>query len=184
MSFIASLFFGMLPEVLFFTIFLIFTKNLKEKRIKLFIMISIVYVLCIMISRFKLIYYIAFIFLVYIILKLLYKNKTQIIDIFVFSLATLYLTISSYICYELMVKGIIKSSFICYLLSRINLLFPFIFKSKFNKLYCNYCKLWNRNDKIKRPIKSITLRNISLICINAFIFFMNICALIKTGCFN
>lgn len=163
MSFIASLFFGMLPEVLFFVMFLIYTKNIKEKRMLLFILIVLAYILCIMISRFKLLYYIGFIILVYLILKLLYKKKTQIIDIFVFSLSTLYLTISSYICYQLMTKNIIQSSFICYLLSRISLLLPFIFKNKFNKLYLNYCKLWNRNDSERRKIKSITLRNISLI---------------------
>jgi hypothetical protein len=61
-----------------------------------------------------------------------------------------------------------------YSLDRIFLFMPFIFKNKFNLLYKKYCRLCNRNDKEDRPIKSITLRNISLIILNIFIFCLNI----------
>ena len=178
--FFVSLFLGMLPEVLYFTFFLIYTKDLKEKKLKLFFGIMIVYILCIMISLYKLLYYVVFIFLIYIVLKILYKQKAQIIDIFVFSIATLYLTLTSYICYQLMNNNIL-SSFVCYLMSRIFLIIPFIFKNRFNYLYKLYCGLWNRNDKEKRPIKSITLRNVSVIIINLLIFFINIGIIIKTS---
>ena len=47
-------------------------------------------------------------------------------------------------------------------------------REKFNILYEKYRKLWNRNDKEKRFIKSITLRNVSLISVNLFILLLNI----------
>lgn len=174
MKFILSLFVGMIPEVLYFTLFLIYTKNLKEKKIKLFLLIAIAYVLCIMISRYKILYYVSFIFLIYLILKLLYRKKTQIIDIFVIMYASFYLTLLSYLIYF---AHDFTSYLICYAINRILLFAIFVFRNKFNVLYQKYCKFWNRNDSIKRPMKSITLRNISLIVINCIIFFMNIICL-------
>lgn len=176
MYYLISIILGLIPEVLYFTLFLIYTKDLKEKRIKLFFLISIAYVLTVFIKQYILIYYLSFIILVYFILKLLYKNKTQIIDIFVISISTIYLTILSYICF-LFLNNDMSNYWLLYICDRIFLIFIFIFKNKFNILYKNYCKLWNRNDKEKRPIKSITLRNISLIVINFAIILMNILAI-------
>lgn len=176
MYYLVSILFGLIPEVLYFTLFITYTKNIKEKRIKLFLLMSVVYVLCIMINQYKTIYYISFIVLVYCILKLLYRQKTQIIDIFVFSISTIYLTLTSYLGF-IFFKQDLSNYYMLYIVARILLFLPFAFKSKFNILYQKYCKLWNRNDKEKRPIKSITLRNISLIIVNIVIFFMNIYAI-------
>lgn len=166
-----SIILGLLPEVLYFTLFLIYTKNIKEKRLRLGILIAVAYVLCMFIQRYQLFYYLLFIALVYLILKLLYRDKIQIIDVFVISSSTILLTIFSYLYF------IFKDYFNYYVLlamNRILLFLPFIFKDKFNMVYKKYCKLWNRNDNMKRPIKSITLRNISLIIINLLIFIINI----------
>lgn len=173
MYYLVSILFGLIPEVLYFTLFITYTKNIKEKRIKLFLLISIAYFLCMLVQQYNVIYYILLIALVYIILKILYKNKTQIIDIFVFSLSTIYLTLLA--CISLMLfTDDLSNYYILYFIARILLFVPFIFKNKFNVLYKKYCKLWNRNDKEKRPIKSITLRNISLIVINVTIFILNV----------
>lgn len=168
-----SILLGMIPEGLFFTLFLIYTKNLKDKRIKLFLLISLAYILCMFINRYKIIYYIFFIIFIYIILKYLYKNKTQIIDIFVISIIYLYLTLISVICFSF-VKEELNNYWIAMIINRLMLIIPFIFKNKFNFWYKRYCGLWNRNDKVKKPIKSITLRNISLIILNFLIFIINI----------
>ena len=176
MYYLTGIILGLLPEVLYFTLFLIYTKNLKEKRIKLFLLMSVIYILCIMINQYKTIYYISFIVLVYCILKLLYRQKTQIIDIFVFSLSMIYLTLLATFSLMLFTDDL-SNYYILYIIARILLFIPFIFKSRFNVLYQKYCKLWNRNDKEKRPIKSITLRNISLIIINVTIFIINIATL-------
>lgn len=171
-----SIILGLLPEVLYFTMFIICTKDIKEKKIRLGVLISIAYILCMFVQRYKVIYYILFIVLVYAILKLLYKKKTQIIDIFVFSLSFIYVSLVSYLGY-IFFKDDLSNYYIMYIIARILLFIPFIFKNKFNAIYRKYCSLWNRNDKMKRPIKSITLRNISLITINVAIFLMNLYAM-------
>lgn len=176
MYYIISILLGLLPEVLYFTMFLVYTKNLKEKKIKLFLLISIAYFLCLLIQKYKTLYYILFVVLVYLILKLLYKEKSQIIDIFAFSISTIYLTLLACIC-AIILKNDYSNYFLyysLYFISRVLLFGIFIFKNKFNIIYKKYCNLWNRNDNIKRPIKSITLRNVSLIMINVSIFILNI----------
>ena len=171
-----SILLGLIPEVLYFTLFIAYCKNIKEKRIKLFLFISLAYILCMFIQKYKIFYYILFIALIYIIIKLLYKNKTQIIDIFVLSIGLIYISLLSYFCYCFLDTNL-SNYYILMLIDRIFLYIPFIFKNFFNKIYNKYYRLWNRNDYIKGPIKSITLRNISLITINIAIFFMNLYAI-------
>ncbi len=177
---IISFILGLLPEVLYFTLFLIYTKNIKEKRLGLGILIAVAYVLCLFIQRYQVIYYFAFIGLVYLILKLLYRKKTQIIDVFVFSIIFGILCLLSTLCYFAGLAFNINY-YICYIILRILMFVPFIFRNKFNILYKKYCSLWNRNDKQKRAIKSITLRNISLILLNLFICAVNIVCLYITN---
>lgn len=168
-----SLLLGMLPEVLYFTLFIINVKSIKEKKFRLFFLVAIAYCLCLFIQKWQVLYYIALIVIMYIIMKLLYKEKTQIIDIFIVSLMCLWTTFLSFIML-LLLKDDYSNYWTLYTFDRILLYAPFVFKSKFNVIYKKYCKLWNRNDNEIRPIKSITLRNISLILLNCFIFFMNI----------
>lgn len=180
-NFIFSLIFGLIPETLYFTLFLIFAKNIKEKKIKLFLLISLSYILCIMTIRYKLLLYVVFIFVIYGILKILYKKKAMITDIFLFAISTLYLTIVSYLFYIFRNKFFIDG-FVSYVIIRLILFIPLILlRNKINEFYKIYCRFWNRNDKEKRPIKSITLRNVSLMGMNILIIIMNICALIKSG---
>ena len=106
-------------------------------------------------------------------MKIVYKVRTQIIDIFMIGVSYLWLSILSFILMYFTNKDLSNYAII-YFIQRILLFLPFIFKNKFNILYKKYYKLWNRNDNEKRPIKSITLRNISLILLNSIIFFLNI----------
>lgn len=166
---------GALPEVIFFSLYLIFIKQLKTKKILLSIMIFISYIVCIVLYRYVVINYIIFIICVYIILKVLYRNEIKIIDIFVFSIAFFYVSFISWICYF-----IIPNYYIAWFPNRILLFIPLFFQDKLRKMYEFYLCLWERNDAIKKPIKSITTRNISLFAINLFIFFANIvCLYIK-----
>lgn len=170
--FLIGLFLGMLPDTTYFTLFILYSKNFKEKRIKLFIGASLIYIFCIMISQYNLILYILFYILMYAFLKILYKNKVQIIDIFLILIASLFLSLISFLCFCL-VKEDFSNYYFCCILNKILIFVPFLFKNKFNEIYIKYCKLWNRNDSLKRPIKSITLRNISLIILNCFILISN-----------
>lgn len=171
MYFLLSIVLGLIPEVLYFTLFLIYTKNLKEKKVKLFLLIAIAYLINISLCEYNVIYNVIFVGLVYIILKMLYKKKTQIIDIFLIMFACCYLTLLS--CLVFFAKDS-TSYYICYSINRILLFVPFIFRNNFNNLYRKYYSLWNRNYEHKKPIKSITIRNISLILINCIIFIINI----------
>ena len=173
MYYVLSILLGLIPEVLYFTLFLTYTKNIKEKRIKLFILISIAYFLCILVQQWQTLYYILLIALIYFILKFLYKEKTQIIDVFIISSMCLWLTVLSFFLLLLLHKDY-SNFYPLYVIQRILMFTPLLFKNKFNILYKKYYKLWNRNDKEKRPIKSITLRNISVISLNMFIFILNI----------
>lgn len=172
-SFAMSLILGMIPEVLYFTLLLTNTKNLKDKKLKLFLLIMISYILCIMLVRHQILYYVIFMILIYLSLKLLYNKKTQIIDVFIIGLGSIYLTLINIVCLIFVNENYIVY-YVLLIINKILLFLPFIFKNKFNLLYKKYCSLWNRNDNIKRPIKSITLRNISLIALNTFVFVCNV----------
>lgn len=174
---IISLVLGLLPEVAFLTLFLIYTKNLKTKRIYLAIFISVIYLICMFIDKYKLYYYILFLVLIYIALKILYREKIQIIDSFVIGLGYSYICILASISLMLFTDDLSNYG-ILYIISRILLFLPFIFRKKFNELYEKYVTFWNRNDEIKKPIKSITLRIISLIGINLLVYIVDL-ALIK-----
>lgn len=171
-----SILFGLIPEVLFFTLFITCAKGIKKKRIKLFLLMSIAYIICMFIKTYKISYYILFVILTYIIIKILYKNKVQIIDVFIISIAFIYISLLSFICSLLLNYEYTNLTlyYFLYVIDRIFLFLPFIVKDKFNSLYKLYCKLWNRNDNEKRPIKSLTLRNLSLVIINISIFLGNI----------
>ena len=173
MYYVISILLGLMPEVLYFTLFLIHTKKLENKRIKLFCLIAISYFLCILVQSFQILFYMLLIALIYIILKLLYKKKIQIIDVFIISLSYFWVILLSFIMIFFLDDNY-SNYWMLYVINRILLFVPFIFKSKFNNIYKKYCSLWNRNDRQKRPIKSITLRNISLILLNSFVFFINI----------
>lgn len=171
MYYLLGILLGLIPEVLYFTLFICYTKDIKEKKIKLGLLISVIYVICILLDMYKILYYTLFMFLIYLVLKLLYKKQVQIIDLFVVGIAEGYLALLSLLIY------FPKNNFqyyICYIINRILLILPFIFRKKFNIIYKKYCSLWNRNYEKKQPIKSITLRNISLLSINLIILLINI----------
>ena len=172
-TFVLSLLLGIIPETIYTTLFLIYTKDLKEKKIILGILIGIAYTLCIMIIRFQILFYIIFLFVIYIILKLLYKEKTQITDVFIVALAYLWMSLLSFVLMFCVNQDYSNYYLIC-VINKALLFLPFIWKNKFNIWYKKYYSLWNRNDTIEKPIKSITLRNISLILLNSFVFFVNI----------
>ena len=47
-------------------------------------------------------------------------------------------------------------------------------RHKLNKWYKKICELWNRNDNVKRKIKSLTLRNITIVVFNCTFVLVNI----------
>lgn len=170
---IMNLLIGAIPDIIYITLSLIYFKNLKNKKIKLFIAIAFSYISCIMISQYNTLYYLMFFILCCIFLRFLYKEKFQISDVFLILFITLYLSLISIIVFQF-VKEDLSNYYILAVLSKLLLFIPFIFKNKFNLIYKRYCRLWNRNDKEKRHIKSITLRNTCMIILNCFLVISNL----------
>ena len=162
-------------EAIYFSLFLIFGKNIKNKRL-LFIGIMVFqYLILTTFIEFNVIFQIIYIFLSFINLKVLYKDKAQITDIFLFAVASIILIIISITCVAL--RYLFDTNYITVLIINRILLFGFLFliKNKINCLYRKYYNNWNRkeNGSVVK-IRSLTLRNISLIVFNLMFYIINI----------
>lgn len=170
-STIINIIFGILPETLYFTLFIIYSKKLKEKRILLFLLMFGEYVLLKIFIKFDVTFQIIYTFMTFLILKILYKEKVIVTDIFMFTLSSIILIIISFISY-MMIYCTLKIYIISYIINRI-LLFGILFlcKNKINIMYKKLNNIWNRNNKHK--IRSLTVRNISVIIFNLMFYIIN-----------
>ncbi len=160
---LVNAFLGMLPEVIFFVVFLTTCKNINKKRIKLLLLNILNYIGVGALTTYNIYSYVFLIIFQFIILKILYKEEVEYIDVFLISISHIYVFIIAIACYKL-----INNYYIAFIIDRILLFLPLLFKNKLTYLYQQYIKLWNRNENNK--IKSISLRNISLIGLNIFLF--------------
>lgn len=134
-NFIVSLLMGMLPEVLYFTLSICFIKDIKKNRLKLFSLLAIGYILLIMICRYQLLFYLGYIVYVYMVLKKLYKSK--VIDLFVVSVISSYLTLMSFLSFKL-----IETYMLAYVINRLMLFVPIcLLNYRLNDAYNVYCRL-------------------------------------------
>lgn len=170
---ILLLFLEKVCEAIFFSMFLILGKKLKEKRL-LFITIMIFeYIILTTVFQYNIWIQILYTFMSFVNLKVLYKEKAQITDIFLFAAASLILMIICGISY-FSIYFTIKNYYVSLILSRIFMIIFFIlFGDKINKKYISFYSLWNRH-KNKNKIRSLTLRNISIIVFNLMFYFINI----------
>ena len=165
---------GQIPEALYFTLFLIFTKQLKEKRILFAMLMVLEYILLLYILPYNIWSHILFFLINNILLKLLYKEECQITDVFTLSFASVILMVVS-IVISLMFKHNIIMTIIISRICLFGLVSSLNYKlSKIQKLYK---KLWNRNDKVKKKIKSTTFRAINLVMFNTMFYIINFCML-------
>lgn len=168
-------------EAIYFALFIIYGKNLKEKRL-LFIGIMIFeYLIFKSVIHYNVWFQILYTFMSFINLKVLYKEKAQVTDVFLFMVASVILMILGALIY-------LPVYFICnenvtlipYIMSLIinrTLMFSIIFllHKNINKFYKNFYKHWNRpNKKHNNKIKSLTLRNISVIIFNLMFCIINL----------
>lgn len=160
-------------EAIYFSLFLIYGKNLKEKRI-LFIGIMIFeYLLITKLIQYNIWIHISYIIMTYINLKVLYKEKAQITDIFLFAAASIILIIIGAICVA--TRFITHTNYFQVLILNRILLFTILFfiKDKIKLIYMKFYKKWNRHENTTN-IKSLTLRNISIIVFNLMFYVINI----------
>lgn len=153
-----ELFLGQIPEAIYFALFMIFTKRLKEKRILFIILMILEYILLTRIIYYNLYFQILYTLISYIILKILYKEKVQITDVFTFMISSIIMIIINVPLYFIIWKTI--NNFIVYaILAKIILfLLLIIFRNELYNVQKLYKKMWNRNDKIKKKIKTTTLK--------------------------
>lgn len=162
--------YGIVPEVLYYYFYLVIVLNLKEKRKILFLYITVLYIICITIPNYNIIFYVIYIILIYVGLKIIYKDKIKILDFFVIFISMLYMVIAYSTAYLISNGEYSKYNFAMFI-SKILLFIPFIWNKKLNNLYNKYKLLWDKPNKgEKRKIKSITLRNISLISLFTTVF--------------
>ena len=170
-------------EAIYFSLFLIYGKNLKEKRL-LFIAIMIFeYLMITKLIQYNIWIHISYIIMTYINLKALYKEKAQITDIFLFMVASIILIVVSAISY-IIVQHTISIYLVALILSRLLLFLTlFVIKNKINNYYKKFYSLWN---KYKNPnkIRSLTLRNISIIIFNIMFYTINIGMVIAFNFYN
>lgn len=171
---LGQLLLGQIPEAIYFALFMILVKNIKEKRVLFTILMILEYVLLKLAFSFNMWFQVTYTFMTYIILKLLYREKSQITDIFTFGISSIILmAISIVVCLPFR-----NNIVVIVILSRLLMFgFLFVFRCKLNKIQNLYKSLWNRNDKQPKKIKSTTFRAINVVVFNLMFFVINICLL-------
>lgn len=107
---------GQIPEAIFFSLFMIYAKGLKEKRILFTILMVAEYLLLKHFISFNVWFQILYTFITFIILKILYEEKAQVTDIFTFTIAsiiTILCSIISFIIIMFTLKETIIASILC-----------------------------------------------------------------------
>ena len=168
---------GHIPEAIYFALFIIFAKKLKTRRI-IFVIIAVVeYLLVFNVIRYSIWSHIAFFILMYLLLKVLYKDKAQITDIFSLSIASVILVLECIISY--IVVKLFTTNFYVYAVVAKLILFTFlmIIRPKLNNIQKVYKKFWNRNDKVVKKMKTTTFRAINTIAFNIMFYLLNACLL-------
>jgi hypothetical protein len=173
-NFLLSILTCAIPDSLFLTILItkIKSEHNKKKNILLFFLILIGYILFIMIKRFSLLLYFFYIIHIFLCMKILYKS--HISDIFI--------VVFGYICMILTsIVGALFNSINYYMglvVNKVLLFISLLFMKKYKLIYLKYRKNWNRHSGGK--IKSITLRNASLLTLNIMIVILDICIILSS----
>lgn len=168
---------GQIPEAIYFAIFMILVKNLKKKRILFILLMIIEYLLLKQFLHYTVWFQILYTFITFLILKVLYKEYAQITDIFTFTIASICLMIS---CIVLTLPNILfgVSQAICVALNRIFIfVMLYVFRKRMPMIQKLYKKLWNRNDKVAKKMKSTTFRSLNVVIFNFMFYVVNICML-------
>lgn len=163
-----------LLEPIYFSLFLIIGKDLKNKRILLTCIMIFEYIMLKQFIHFNVAFQFIYTFMSFVNLKVLYREKAQITDIFLFAIASIILIVLSIFTY-MTSKITYDNYFISLIINRILLfLFLYLSRNKIRKLYKKFYSHWNRHNNPK-AIKSLTLRNISIIIFNLMFWVINLC---------
>ena len=168
---LAEIFLGQIPEALYFSLFLIFTKKLTEKRVLFTLIMIFEYLLLKSFIHFDIWFQIGYIVMTFITLKVLYKDKSQITDIFTFGIASIVLIAISAFSYFIF----LNNSVLAVIINRLLTIFiPIILRNRLYKIEKLYKTTWNRSSNNGKIIKSTTLRSISLVTFNLMFVVINL----------
>ena len=163
-----------LLEPIYFSLFLIIGKDLKNKRVLLTCIMIFEYIMLKQFIHFNVAFQFIYTFMSFVNLKVLYREKTQITDIFLFAAASIVLMIISIIVYFIHIYTYNNYN-IARIINRIAIfLFLYLSRNKIRELYKKFYSHWNRHNNPK-AIKSLTLRNISVIIFNLMFWVINLC---------
>ena len=161
---------GQIPEAIFFALFMIYAKGLKEKRILFIILMVVEYLLILQNIYFNIYAQILYTILTYLTLKILYKEEAQIIDIFTFTIANIILIITSALCFYICLQNVVIAT----LVNRILIfLLMFLLKNKLINIKNFYRKIWNKETN-ETKIKTTTFRSINIIILNFVFYIINL----------
>lgn len=169
---------GQIPEAIYFALFMIFTKELKTRRTTFTILMVVEYLLVKYSNIFSVEFHIIYTITTFITLKVLYKEKSQVTDIFTFGIASLGLIIISiptFLISNVFTNNIVIANVIQKIILFVTLI---SLKCKLPNIQKLYKYFWNRNDMVKKPIKSTTFRAINVFVFNMMFAVINICMLI------
>jgi hypothetical protein len=160
-------------EAVYFSTFLIIGKDLKHKRLLLTLIMIFEYLMITNIIEYDVLFQLIYTFMSFVNLKVLYKEKAQVTDIFLFTAASVVLIFISIFSY-LVIYFTINNYFVALYLNRILIIiFMFLSKNSIRELYLKFISLWNRH-YFKGEIKSLTLRNTSIIIFNLMFWLINL----------
>lgn len=161
---------GQIPEAIYFALFLIFTKQLKTKRLLFVVIMILEYILVMNVRAFSTFAHVIYTGLVFITLKVLYKDASQLTDIFTFGIASLLL-----IGLSLISAVILKYNFEVGVISSRVLPFIALFtlRDELSNIQKLYKKLWNRNFMTETKMKSTTFRCVNVVIFNLMFYIIN-----------
>lgn len=174
MNLIVRIILAQVLEAVYFSLFMIKGKNIKDKRILFVCLMIVQYLLLKQFIKFDVGFQLIYIFTAYLDLKILYKDKAQITDIFLFMIASIILIIVSVICGLIEVYLHINHNILLIINRIIIFTILYFLKDKINNIYKNFYKYWNRHNN-NGKIRSLTLRNISVIIFNLMFYVINFC---------
>lgn len=177
-----ELFLGQIPEAVFFALFMIFAKALQKKRFLFTVIMTVEYISLLNLFPYNWYFHISFMVITFLTLKILYKEESQITDIFILLIAYIVLMLTSAICF--VICG--KNALIATILNRVIIFgLLFCYRNSLNRIQKLYKKFWNRSSEPK-AIKSTTFRSLNIVIFNIMFVIFNVgmiyaLYLVKTG---
>lgn len=162
---------GQVPEAIFFAMFMILTKSFKERKCIFISLMIVEYLALKSLLTFNVWFQVAYTVMTYLTLKVVYKDKAQITDIFTFGIASIVLVLSSMITFL-----IFRPSMLLVAITNRILLFVILYflRNKLPNIQKVYNKYWNRNDVIKKKMKSTTFRALNLVVFDTLFYVINL----------